>query len=189
MASPHRILREIRSDEARRFFLAWRGEGLTVDERVLEEIERRRGGLHVLRWESASDLLSLIWQETDPARLLTPGGRPRTLRDVATRLLQRRHSFDSLSRDIGLPRGEHHPEWFERCVTIDGAFEFCKFGWVVVEPPNEDERRQSPHGSLYLFDGNHRALVLAKRLLTGETSYQPVDGLLLPARDRSASHR
>jgi hypothetical protein len=86
------------------------------------------------------------------------------------------------TKSLGLPRGQHHPEWFEPCVRIDAAFDFNQFGLVVVEAANDCERRKSPCGSFYLFDGIHRTLVLAKRLLKNETAFQAIQALYLVPR-------
>ena len=81
-----------------------------------------------------------------------------------------------------LPREEHDPDFFEKCVPINRCFDFRKFGWVAVVAATEQERDQSPLGSFYIYDGLHKTLVLAKRLLAGETTYQPIEALYLIPR-------
>jgi hypothetical protein len=98
------------------------------------------------------------------------------------RLRQRGHTFEALAGDLGLPREEHNPEFFKPCVEIDSCFDWRRFGWVAVVAANDEDRRQSPLGSFYVFDGAHKSLVLAKRLLAGETAYRPVEALLLVPR-------
>jgi len=174
-------MRRIEPEEAKRVLLSWREAGFHVDSRLMQEIGKQ-GQLYVLRLEDQESYLSLIWQESDPARLLTPPGRPRTLRDVGKRFLECGHSFESLSRDLGHPRTQHHPEWFAKCLPIDADFNYSKFGWVAIVSPNDSERNQSPAGSFYLFDGMHKTLVLTKHLLKGEITYQPIGALFLVPR-------
>jgi hypothetical protein len=174
-------MQRIDRDTARHRLELWRQAGHHVDSRLLREIDRE-GELFLLRLEDDACFLSLIWQESDPARLLTPGGTPRTLRDVVLRFRQAEYTFESLTQPRGLPREQHHPEWFRPCVEIDRGFDFDKFGWVALVAANDGERSQSPHGTFYLYDGTHKTLVLAKRLLAGETAYQPIDALYLVPR-------
>lgn len=155
--------------------------GHHVDPRLIDEI-RRDGDMFMLRLEDEASFLSLIWQESNPARLLTPPGAPRTLRDIAERMIREGHTFESLSKGHGRPRTDHHPEWFEPCLRIDQGFDFQEIGWFAVVAATDGERKQSPRGSLYLYDGMHKSLVLAKRLLRGETAFQPVDALWLVPR-------
>jgi len=154
--------------------------GHHVDERLLKEIEH--GQLFLFRIEDEDTFLSLIWQESDPARLLTPNGQPRTLRDVAERLVRAGYTFESLAKCMGLPRNQHHPEWFDKCVRIEAGFDHNQFGWVAVVAANDGERMQSPRGSFYLFDGMHKTLVLTKRLLKKEAVFQPIEALYLVPR-------
>jgi hypothetical protein len=135
-------------------------DGQHVDSRLLGEV-KREGRLFLVRLEDEEAFLSLIWQESDPARLLTPYCQPRILRDVAQRLINGGYTFESLARDLGLSPNKHQPMWFERCVEIDKAFDFEQFGWVAVVAATDGEREQSPGGTFYLFDGIHKSLVLA----------------------------
>ena len=155
--------------------------GYHVDQRLLRGVNRTRS-LFLLSMEDENSYLSLIWQESDPARLLTPAGHPRTLRDVATRLIESDRSFEMLSHDLGFQRNQHQPEWFERCIPIDSDFNFEYFGWLAIVLPTGNERDQSPTGSFYIFDGIHKSLVLAKKLFNQEVVFQPIEALLLLPR-------
>jgi hypothetical protein len=174
-------MRQIDRAEARRVLGDRQQGGHHVDSRLLKEIERE-GWLYLFPVEDEATFLSLNWQESDPARLLTPNGQPRTLRDVAERLIGAGYTFESLTKSLGLPRTQHHTEWFEPCVRIDAAFDFNQFGWVAVVATNDGERRQSPCGTFYLFDGMHKTLVLAKRLLKKESEFQAIEALYLVPR-------
>jgi hypothetical protein len=147
------------------------------------EVEAERWPLY-LRW------LQSCWRgqaaevaaQRERYRELAPHGEPRTLRDVARRLRQRGYTFVALSGDLGLSREEHDPAFFETCALIDRCFHYRRFGWVAVVAANDEERARSPLGSFYIFDGAHKSLVLAKRLVAGETTYRPVEALLLLPR-------
>lgn len=156
--------------------------GHHVDQRLLTETSKP-GDLYLLRLEDQDSFLSLIWQESDPARLLTPSGHSRTLREVAERVVRKNWTFEELSGDLGKSETQHHPKWFDPCARINREFDYAQFGWLALVPATDNERLQSPFGSFYLFDGMHKSLVLATRLLRGETQYRPVEALyLLPRR-------
>jgi hypothetical protein len=67
-------------------------------------------------------------------------------------------------------------------VDIDRAFDYGKVGLVGLTPVNGPERRETSAGSYYIYDGVHKSIVLAKRLLRGEIEYEPVQVLLLTPR-------
>lgn len=154
--------------------------GEHIDPRLWSEVEAP--GEMFLGVLTQEQFLNLIWQETDRARLLTPAGASRTLRDVGSRLLASGTPFETLAGDLELPRTQHHPEWFVPCVDIDRGFDFTRFGWLVLTPATTGERQQSPLGSYYIFDGTHKSLVLSKRILNETVTYQPVTALLLTPR-------
>lgn len=133
---------------------------------------------------SRCEFLSLIWHEIDASRLLTPKNESRAVRDVAERMIERRYTFQSLSRNQGLPLNQHDPEWFHKCWVIDRDFDFDKFRpiWLVIA--NDDEKSKAPASAkFYIYDGCHRSLVLGKRLLTGESKYeQQVKVILISPR-------
>ncbi len=76
----------------------------------------------------------------------------------------------------------HNPEWFQPCLSIDTNFNPQWFELVAVTPATGGELRESPGGSFYIYDGAHKTLVLAHRLLTERTRYTPVELLLLTPR-------
>jgi hypothetical protein len=176
-------MNEISQDEALIELRRRESLGHHVDARVWRDVASP-GRIFTMTLATIDEFLNLIWQEACPARLLTPKGESRTLRDVGHRLMGAEYSFESLATGMGLPRSEHHPEWFVPCVAIDRAFDFDQFGWLVLTPATEDERRQSPAGEYYIFDGIHKSVVLAKRLLEGSITFRPLEALLLtPRRD------
>jgi hypothetical protein len=161
------------------------GRGEHVDRRLFTSI-RDSEALYLFTIFDEDSFLSLIWQEIDATRLLTPGGQPRTMKEVGSRL-QIWQGFSRLAGELDLPRTQHNPAWFERCVQIDTSFDYNRFGWISVVHPNDSERRQSPRGSFYIYDGVHRALVLAKRLLSQETEFQSIAAFLLSQGRHSGS--
>jgi hypothetical protein len=72
--------------------------------------------------------------------------------------------------------------WFQKCVEIDARFDATLVGWVVLTPANSHERAETPQSNYYIFDGVHKTIVMAKRILTREWEYQPVEVLLLEPR-------
>lgn len=85
---------------------------------------------------------------------------------------------------MGLVPTYHDPSAFENFRALDAGFDISKFDFIAVTPATDSERRQSPSGTYYIYDGVHRALVLAHRILTGQVEYHPVEALLMtPRRD------
>jgi hypothetical protein len=155
--------------------------GFHVDARLLEKIESA-SNIYLFQLYDEESFLSLIWQEINETRLLTPAKQSRTLFDVATRFVQNGYTFEGLNKDMGLARKQHQPEWFSKCIPIDSEFDFAHFGWIVLVSAIDHEREQSPNGSFYVFDGVHKTLVLAKRLIAREITFQPIEALLLLPR-------
>src|SRR5688572_2944354 len=85
--------------------------GFHVDSRLLEQV-KNDGSIYLLRLADERSFLSLIWQEINATRLLTPSGGSRTLFDVATRFIKNGYTFGGLSKDMGIARDQHQPEWF-----------------------------------------------------------------------------
>jgi hypothetical protein len=154
--------------------------GYNVDSRLMREVER--GRIFSFTFEDVESFLSLIWQEIDDTRLLTPSGQPRTLRDVAERVLKSGHSLEKLASDLGFPINQHKPAWFKKCVPIAQNFSYESFGFVATVPATDSERRQSPNGSFYIYDGIHKTLVLSILLVSQQIIYDPIQAILLIPR-------
>lgn len=131
--------------------------------------------------QDEESFLSLIWHEINDSRLLTPCGS-RTLKDVVQRMIEEDWCFKDLCSNLGLPAYKHNPCWFERCVRIDKCFDHSRLGWIAVTTVSDSIYSQSPEGSLYIYDGCHKALVYAHRLLTDKESYRPTPFLWLVTR-------
>ncbi len=150
-----------------------------IDSRVFSAISMAEG-LYEIYITDQDAFLSLIWQESDPVRFLTPKGQPRTLKDVTERFISKGYSFRALKVDSCT--GQCDPEWFKVCEQLDDSFDIKRFGYVVIVQPNDNERNQSPRGSFYIYDGVHKTLVYAKRLLKRETKFELVRALLIIPR-------
>jgi hypothetical protein len=157
------------------------GRGYHVDGRLIREVNAP-GELYQFWIEEEDDFLRLIWQVSNPTRLLTPGGQPRTLRDVVTRMVSRGWTFASLLSPIGLPAALHEPSAFEKFDKLFTEFDFEAFGFLGVTPALPSELTESPRGTFYIYDGVHRSLALAYRLVAHLTDFQPVECLLLVPR-------
>jgi hypothetical protein len=147
--------------------------GFHVDGRLRREVDQP-GAMFLGRLATKEEFLKLVWQSIPDTRLLTPVGDARTLFDCANRLSTLEWEFQTLVQ-AGF-------EWFRRCVDIDKAFDYDKLGLVALTPLNDPERRETPAGNYYIYDGVHKSIVLAKRLLRGETEYEPIQVLLLMPR-------
>ena len=67
---------------------------------------------------------------------------------------------------------------------IDVAFDYTKFGLIVLTPMVNSEKSETPQGTFYIFDGVHKTIVLAKKLLRKEIEFEDVEVLLLSPRRR-----
>jgi hypothetical protein len=174
-------MRQISTTEVLHVLDERKRSGHHIDQRVYTAVAAS-AGLFLLTLADEASFLSLVWQQSDGVRLLVPRGRSRTLRDVAQRMIAESFTFERLASDLGRPKEEHDPEWFRVCTPINASFDLGRFGWVTVVPASDSERKESPGGSLYIFDGVHKTLVLSKRLVSGETQFRPVEALLILPR-------
>jgi hypothetical protein len=154
--------------------------GHHVDERLIREVQAP-GSLYTVSFEDQATFLSIIWQECDRTRILTPGGS-RTLMDVAGRMVDNSWTFSSLCNHMGFEPAWHDPAAFQKFEAISSSFDLDAFDFIAVTPATDSERQQSPRGTLYIFDGVHRSLVLAHRLMTNQSKYRAIEGLLLTPR-------
>jgi len=152
--------------------------GNHVNSRLFTAIEKARS-LYTFPLRDKTSFLSLIWHARDDSRLLTPEGLPRTLRDVAERMTVNNWAFDKLSSNLGFPADQHKPEWFKKCLPINENFDYALFGRIALVQANNDERKGSPSGSFYIYDGTLKSLVLSKLLLVNELEFKPVEALLI----------
>lgn len=173
-------MKRISNNDLRQKCDGHRSKGLHIDSRLIKAIES--GEAYQLTIEDRESFLSLVWQEIDDSRLLTPPNQPRSLRDVAQRFDKSGYTFKSLSSPLGLPPTQHQPEWFQKCLQISEPFQFELFGFVTLMQLNDGERRQTPHGTFYIYDGAHKSLVLSALLVKDNVVFQPVDAILLTPR-------
>lgn len=154
--------------------------GHHVDSRLRRAVSI--GNSFSITLEDQDSFLSLIWQEIDDSRLLTPRCQPRTLREVAMRFIHAGYNYESLACDIGLSHNQHQPAWFAKCIPIANSFSYEAFGSIALVPANDSERTQSPTGSFYIYDGIHKTLVLSTLLLSEQIAFQPLEAILLTPR-------
>ena len=124
-------------------------------------------------WELEEDrFLSIIWLNIPETGPLTPDGEPRTIRDVAARMIIENYDFQSLI-ESGYP-------WFGKCHEIKSeGFHYDKFGIIWLKGATPSERCESPPGKYHIADGTHRSIVLGQLLKKGEIEYQPVRAILV----------
>lgn len=171
----------VRRTEAFRLIRETRNALHYVDPYVDGAIEDAEKIYHV-RFQDDERFLALIFPEMDGCRILTPSDEPRTLRDVANRIIFNEWTFEDLVKDMGFEARLHDPEMFAKASYLDENFDYEKLGMLIMAPSTEDEREQSPDGSFFIYDGFYRSLVLAKRLLEEEVEYQQVSGILVIPR-------
>lgn len=114
-----------------------------------------------------------VWLVNDClVRKLTPPGESRRLRDVVRRI------EDEYGRGSPIEifkRLSGDEPWFDDCFFMSARFDERLLGKLKIRDLNEQEKKDSPKGSYYLEDGNHRALVYLVFLCFGVIKeYKPV---------------
>jgi len=161
--TPPKQKSELESQQAR---------GCHFSDRLRTEVDNP-GERILVRAPTANEFFMLLWQSDSNTRPLAPEGEPRTVRDCAMRLAGYGWRFQNL---VSLT------DWFQRCAAIDENFDYSMLCWIVITPLITEERRVTPDATFYIFEGVHRSIVLAKRLLMREERYRPIDFLLLCPR-------
>ena len=104
------------------------------------------------------EFLSLIWHAIDASRVLTPDNESRTVWDVAKRMKDGNHTFESLSRYPSEPINQHDPCWFCPCIKIYNDFTYNKFGAMWLVKANDERKHKAPPSAkYYIYDGCHRS--------------------------------
>ena len=160
-----------------------RNRNLEINYRVRQAIQSRDHDFYKSKLNEDA-FWSLAWHKIDDSRLLTPCDAPRTVWDVAKRVIEK-YDFEQLSQDLGLPGCMHKPKWFSKCCEIDSCFRYNEFGIIWLVKANCDEKYKAPPSmKYYIYDGCHRSLVLGKRLLKEEIKYEPIEVVLINPRPK-----
>jgi len=149
--------------------------------RLQRALTRENGTALVGTIENSRFFLSLEWLRQDGSRILTPSESPNNLRAVAERA--KGLTLDYLCTGHGWGMKHHDPAWFQPCREIYEKFNYECFTVLAITPPpgHTDLNSGRP---LAIFEGQHRTLALALRLLEDADFYKPVRTLiLLPGRD------
>lgn len=104
---------------------------------------------------------------------LTPKGKSRTLQDVVERIVTEYDSPINIFKRLS----DNEP-WFDGCFIMSARFDYRLLGELKIRPLKPEEKQDSPKGSYYLEDGNHRALVYLMFLhLKVIKEYKPVQAI------------
>ena len=171
----------VRRAEAQKLIAETR-EALHHVDPYVDDAVRDAEKIYHVRFQDMERFLALIWPDIEGGRILVPPDESHTLCDVANRMIYNSWTFEDLTADMGMPLAEHDPELFVKSRYLDENFDYDKLGVLILAPSTEAERKRSPDGSFYIYDGFHRALVLAKRLLLEEEPYRQVSAILVIPR-------
>lgn len=134
-----------------------------------------------------TDFLASIWHEVCDTRILTPHREPRSLMHVMDRMVLAGVTFADLAdpaqvssvhqrfRQAGLPPTRYKPDWFVRCDDVYQSFSQQCLGKFLIRDARDGEDTQTPGSTLYIWDGSHRSLVYAYRVLVDGEPYVPVE--------------
>jgi hypothetical protein len=171
------------NERANRYVQEHQSKNFHVDSRTIQHLANNRIVIEYVI-ESPDEFLALQFHANDASRLLTPHSRPRTLRDVVSRMQEKAWDFSTLTNPImGFDRSHHHPEWFEACLHIEREkISYESFGALFLMDLIDEERAQTPLGSFSIYDGTHRSLVLAHQLLNQKLTFQPIPTFIFRPR-------
>lgn len=151
-------------------------------EEVEEAIKAEPCKTHIYRYHSHQEyyewkleedrFLSVILLASNKTTgCLTQG--PRMIRDVAERMVNEGHTFQSLIENCDLP-------WYDGCLEIEkDGFDYAKFGTIWLKKATNEERCQSSPGKYHIDHGAHRSLVLGKLLRERKRKYQRVRAIYI----------
>ena len=176
-------MKQVSYEEIKKRLESRKAKGHKVDARLFEEIKNAKA-LFLITLEDEEYFMSLIWQSIEHTRFLTPVGESRTLRDIVQRMVENSWTFEALSSKPKKYGYKYDPDWFISAEKIYSEFDIDIFDLIAVQPANESEQKESPNGTFYIFDGVHRTLVLAYKLVSLELNYKPIEAVLLVPRVR-----
>ena len=152
---------------------------LHIDSRLCETLRlpNKKSPAKLILFNDASEFLRLLFHLNDGSRILTPPGKARRLQDCAKRMIEGKLSFEGLSKT--------HPGYFEKCLPIYENFDYDSFHSVfLLDLCGDDERNGSMNANFSIYDGTHKTLVLAYKLLAEELTFRPVRAFLFTDRNR-----
>jgi hypothetical protein len=183
--------REIQPERALILLKEGREPHDNVDSRIVRYVQNARNDnrrLFELVLAAKEDFLSLVWPYFDDGHILTPLNQPRTLRHVAERLRNSGASFSDLAcghTRAGFPWSskDFFQRWWDGCRTLDANWTFERMSTLALVQTTSGERLGAPSSRFYIYDGLHRTMVLASRLLgDSQHDFRPVNCLLLEPR-------
>jgi hypothetical protein len=149
-------------------------------EKAIAIVEPSDISMHSLNRET---FLNIEFPEMGVSRVLTPLGESRTLLDVVNRMKSSGLGFASFCDSSVNTSESYDPRWFEECKRIYNNFEYSKVCSVFVHGLSESSLRQSPTATFGIFDGTHRSLVLAYKLIVENFEFQDIRAFVLPSPD------
>jgi hypothetical protein len=116
---------------------------------------------------SADEFLALQLRDHDASKCLTPPGESHRLRDIIDRMNAKGWTFEKLADDaLDLGNVKRDINWFKKLLDLDRKFEVAKMGPLALHPREGLKERAPALEALEVYEGLHRALVLAQRLLS-----------------------
>lgn len=120
------------------------------------------------------DFLTLQLLHQNVSVRLTPPGQPRELQAIIYPLLEEGKTFAGLRDECS---NEAERDWYEKCRSRYEHFDYSKMTRIAITPAAKAEATTLEDDRSYeIFEGQHRSLALAMRLLKDGHLY-PADGL------------
>ncbi len=160
-----------------------RSKGFHIDDRIVKTIELPdRSPVSQVSLKSKDDFLRLQYHDNDASWIFIPSGFPRTLKDCVEGMLDKKLTPQKLAHDFGPP--EAHRAWFADKLSIYTNFDYNSFYSLFLLNFSGADRRTSAEANYIIFDGQHRSLFLAYKLMEEHVEFSPINAYLFSDRDR-----
>ncbi|MDA1353817.1 MAG: hypothetical protein O3A01_05020 [bacterium] len=100
--------------------------------------------------------------------------------EIAKTLIEKGHTFNSILESHTISAKDK--QWFNACTTIYDQFDMARLSWPIIIPINNQERSKFPHATFRLYNGFHRLIVYAYKVLKNEIPEAPIECLLVGPR-------
>jgi hypothetical protein len=135
--------------------------------------------------DSVDEYLALQLRDQSKSKCLTPNDQSRQMRHILDRMTDQDWTFEKLAGgSLSTVDVEREPVWFEKCKYLDENFDLDIMGPLAVHP-RIGSKNNVKQGDVYdpsvheIYEGQHRALVLAKKLVKQELNLRPLKMIYL----------
>jgi hypothetical protein len=168
--------------------IVWKWEWVKDFPAVLCKELLHQGAGYRIGWatiETAGDLFALKIRDQKPVKRLLDAAPSHCLGEVVQQMINKNWTFQQLVDEAA---DKETKEWFAKCVVRESDFSLDKMGPLAIHPrkglkENAPDLKSSVKvtdlNPFEFYEGQHRALVLAKKLLEGGIQFTPLTAIYL----------